>query len=300
MIAEILYSAARNHGAAFTAMTSLSVLEFDKLIPAFKKEFDKKHGKDVFRPGRSGRPRILSSIHINLFFILFCMKCYQIQEVIGILFGMSQSRTNQTIHDLSPILNNALISLGHAPIRSSEALEEDLDKGSNNLVIDATDRPVQRPQDDDVQRAYYSGKKKMHTVKNIIIVDMDTREIKMLGKTQEGRMHDKKAADEEHIELSDNNKVSGDSAFQGCRLGDAEITIPKKKPRGGELTNSEKSGNTLIASVRVVVEHVISGIKRLHIVKDVFRNTKEGFDDLVMEIACGLHNFRCKCRKITE
>ena len=27
-----------------------------------------------------------------------------------------------------------------------------------------------------------------------------------------------------------------------------------------------------------------------------FRNTKEMYDDLTMEIACGLHNFRVECR----
>jgi len=45
-----------------------------------------------------------------------------------------------------------------------------------------------------------------------------------------------------------------------------------------------------------VIEHIISGIKRCRIVKDIFRNTKEKYDDLVMEIAGGLHNFRVHCR----
>jgi hypothetical protein len=40
----------------------------------------------------------------------------------------------------------------------------------------------------------------------------------------------------------------------------------------------------------------INGIKRCRIVKDVFRNTKDMYDDLTMEIACGLHNFRVECR----
>jgi hypothetical protein len=46
----------------------------------------------------------------------------------------------------------------------------------------------------------------------------------------------------------------------------------------------------------VVIEHIISGVKRCRIVKDVFRNTKQGFDDLAMELACGLHNYRSACR----
>jgi hypothetical protein len=45
-----------------------------------------------------------------------------------------------------------------------------------------------------------------------------------------------------------------------------------------------------------VVEHVIAGVKRCRIVKDVLRLTKEGVADLVMEIACGLHNLRVSCR----
>ena len=40
------------------------------------------------------------------------------------------------------------------------------------------------------------------------------------------------------------------------------------------------------------MESIIAGIKRCRIVKDIFRNTKEKYDDLVMDIACGLHNFR--------
>jgi hypothetical protein len=300
MFAAIMYSLARNRETVFIAMTSLRVSEFDELIVTFKGEFEEEFGKETFSPGRKGRPRILPEIHHHLFFILFYMKCYQIQEVVGFLFGLSQSRANQLIHELSPILNKTLIKLGHAPTRSSDILQEELSSGVNDLVIDGTERPVQRPQDDDVQKAYYSGKKKRHMAKNIIVCSLDDNKIKFLGETREGSMHDKKATDEEHIELSDNSTATADSGFQGCQLGDAKIIVPNKKPPGGQLTDSEKERNTLISSVRVVVEHIISGIKRLHIVKDVFRNTKDGFDDLVMEIACGLHNFRCECRKVAE
>jgi len=45
------------------------------------------------------------------------------------------------------------------------------------------------------------------------------------------------------------------------------------------------------------VEHSLAGVKRSRSVKDVLRNTKEGFSDLAMVAACGLHNFRLECRK---
>jgi len=54
--------------------------------------------------------------------------------------------------------------------------------------------------------------------------------------------------------------------------------------------------NHLISSARVVVENVIAGVKRCRTVKDVLRLTKAGISDLVMEIACGLHNLRVSCR----
>jgi DDE superfamily endonuclease len=52
----------------------------------------------------------------------------------------------------------------------------------------------------------------------------------------------------------------------------------------------------LISRARVIVENVIAGVKRWRIVKEVLRLTTEGIADLVMEIACGLHNLRVSCR----
>ena len=69
-----------------------------------------------------------------------------------------------------------------------------------------------------------------------------------------------------------------------------------KKPKNKELSVAERVLNRMISGVRVVVEHVLAGVKRCRIVKDVFRLTTPGTSDLVMEIACGLHNLRVDCR----
>jgi hypothetical protein len=70
----------------------------------------------------------------------------------------------------------------------------------------------------------------------------------------------------------------------------------EKKPKGQDLTVVDKSLNRLLSTARIVVEHTLSGVKRCHSVKDVFRNTKDGFTDLVMEVACALHNLRVEFR----
>ena len=58
----------------------------------------------------------------------------------------------------------------------------------------------------------------------------------------------------------------------------------------------DKFFNHLISSVRIIVEHVIAGVKRCRIGKDILRLTTDGIADRVMEIACGLHNLRMSCR----
>ncbi len=60
---------------------------------------------------------------------------------------------------------------------------------------------------------------------------------------------------------------------------------------------TDKFLNKLISRVRIVVENVICGVKRCRIVKEPLRLTKEKISDLVMEIACGLHNLRVTFRQ---
>ena len=54
--------------------------------------------------------------------------------------------------------------------------------------------------------------------------------------------------------------------------------------------------NRLFSSARVIVENVLAGVKRCRIVKEVLRLTTADISDLVMAIACGLHNLRVSCR----
>ena len=63
------------------------------------------------------------------------------------------------------------------------------------------------------------------------------------------------------------------------------------------MTPEEKEPNRKLSRVRVRVEHALAGVKRPRSVKDVLRNTKEGFSDLAMIAACGLHNLRLECRR---
>ena len=62
----------------------------------------------------------------RLLFILAYVKTYSLQVVQGRLFGMGQSKANQWIHVLLPVLLTALRTLGDAPARSLTAFDQRL------------------------------------------------------------------------------------------------------------------------------------------------------------------------------
>ena len=126
---------------------------------------------------------------------------------------------------------------------------------------------------------------------------METRWIEYLSPTVEGKKHDKKIADEVAIAYPEGTRLQQDTGFQGFAPSGVIILQPKKKPRGGELTVEEKSANRELSRVRVIIEHLISGAKRLRIVKEELRLKVENVSDDLMEIACGMHNLRTAFRQ---
>ncbi len=72
------------------------------------------------------------------------------------------------------------------------------------------------------------------------------------------------------------------------------IQRSKDDEKQKELTDDAKAWNRIVSGFRVLVEHAIGGVKRLGIVSDKFRNRKDGFDDKVMVISCGLWNYHLK------
>jgi len=115
-----------------------------------------------------------------------------------------------------------------------------------------------------------------------------------LSDTYEGSIHDKPIADQTPYPLPKGSQLLQDLGFVGFTLDGVEILQGHKKPRGGKLTELQKGENRRIARRRVRIEHIICSIKRLRIVKDTIRLTKDTARDMVMEIAVALHNFRLR------
>jgi hypothetical protein len=158
---------------------------------------------------------------------------------------------------------------------------------------DGTERRIQRPKDAAQQKSHYSGKKRAHTVKNVVLVDQQLI-IAFLSPTHPGTVHDKRIADATPYPLPPGSHLLQDLGFLAFTLEGVIIEMPTKKPRGGELTPEQKETNRALAQRRVAVEHVNSSIKRCRILKEVCRLLRSGVRDQVMEICCALHNFRLR------
>jgi hypothetical protein len=290
----------------FQALTGLPVAAFETLLTDFERASDddrqqrdrQRSTPRQRRPG-GGRKGALSTRADKLLFVLFYFRHYPTQETLAFLFGFSQGQACHWIHRLTPLVNRALGVELHLPARQPAALQEILAACLGlEFLIDGTERPIRRPKDEERRREDYSGKKKRHTKKNIVITDKATGAIRGLGRTQPGRKHDKACVDEEAYTYPAGSVLYKDSGFQGYEPEGVQTHQPMKKPRGKELTAEQKDANRLISRVRVNVEHSLGGVKIFGIVHDIFRNIKEGFVDLVMETACGLFNLRLACRSL--
>lgn len=284
------------------ALTGLSPKEFTELAPAFEEAYEQakweKYEKEPRRerkPG-AGPKGIVKTTEEKLFLILFYFKCYPTFDVLAFLYDCNRSNACRRQQHLSGILEKALGRKMALPKRQLSRLEELLEvfPQAQDLFIDGTERPTQRPKQAECQRKNDSGKKKRHTRKNLVVCDAEKR-VGILSPTVEGNTHDfTMLKDAEWMDwIPPGMSTYLDLGFQGVQKlkPDLSIVMPKKKPKGKELTAEEKKQNKAISRIRIVVENSLAGIKRLRIVSDVFRNRKEGFDDQVMLISCGLWNY---------
>ena len=285
----------------FLALTGYTLEEFQALLPTFRACFlermelytlkKKKRGKRCYVEYCNSP---LPTMEDKLVFILMYLRKATTQDIFGEVFKMPQPVANKWIHILHPCLNQSLARLGEKPARNVSELHLTPEKGQM-FFHDGTERPIQRPKNQEIQGFFYSGKKKRHCIKNNVLINQSAK-ILLLTPTCEGKRHDKKIADETDLVLPKESSLCQDTGFQGFALPGVTMIQPMKKPRGKELTPEQKENNRQISRLRIRVEHAIGGVKRYRIVKDQVRARKDDFQDQAMETCCGLHNLRWNFR----
>ena len=101
---------------------------------------------------------ILDSPEIRLFFVLFYLKNDPTWDLMGLIFSMDASTAHRSFERLLPLLRQVLALEGVLPARDAEGLALKMEEV---LLIDVTERPIERPKVLEKQKIHYSGKKKL-------------------------------------------------------------------------------------------------------------------------------------------
>lgn len=279
------------------SLTGLTVREFESLTSDFSwnyHEYEAKRKPKRLRRLGGGRNSYIETIEEKLFYILFYMKTYPTFDVASFWVGFHRSKACEWVQTLLPILETTLGRKLVLPQRKISSPEEFLKlyPEVKDVFGDATERRIQRPKDAKRQRKLYSGKKKIHGKKNVILAD-EKKRILVLTQTKSARRHDKRLADKQNLFQSLPESVAAwlDTGFQGVQKLHLNTYIPVKRRKNRSLTEEEKDNNRIISSFRVIAEHAICGLKRFNCLQHPYRNKKPNTDDQFALLSAGLWNY---------
>ena len=158
------YDKVRRNPKQLLSLPGFTLAEFEAFVPTFGYHWDEYYshftlkGKLRLRISYNRKSSQLPLINDKLLFILSYLKNNPLQEYHGATYGMTQPQCNEWVHRLSDILLKTLKTLGELPDRNHLRVQYLLDK-CKDVLLDGTERPIERPQDEDRQKSCYSGKK---------------------------------------------------------------------------------------------------------------------------------------------
>jgi hypothetical protein len=235
------YNQLKDKRKEFLAATGLNPEEFERLLPVFKEKYTAHDPADQTKEGKPRQRRVgggtkgkLQADEDKLLFILVYQKTYPLQTMHGMQFELSQPQANYWVHRLLPVLQASLAGMGMKPERDPAEVAKSplMAEAGADLLIDGTERRRQRPKDAKKQEQHYSGKKKTHTDKNLVLVNNQSKKVMYLSPTVGGQTHDKKMADDYPINYPVGATLGKDTGFQGYEPAGVKTFQPKKSRKG--------------------------------------------------------------------
>ena len=164
------YQDLKNNQKQFLAVTGFKLEVFEQLLTFFDLILGEyiSHftvtGAERRRPKKARKDGVFPDSATILVFILSYLKNNPLQETHAAVFGMNQPQANNWVHLLKKILRDTLQKADCLPCRDVAHLNKLLYEGQE-IFVDASERPIPRPGDKDVQQEFYSGKKTAHNKK---------------------------------------------------------------------------------------------------------------------------------------
>jgi hypothetical protein len=283
----------------FRNLTGITVAVFDQLLQQLLPAFAAQRHRRLDRPDRRrafcGGDTFDLGPEDQFLLTLFWLRHYPTQEVLGYLFGVSDSTAKRAVDRCLPLLEAAgkdsmrMPDPGRGRRKDLSTLLKDTPDVA--VIIDTFEQPVQRPRRR--QQRFYSGKKKRHTLKSQVAVDEETGAIVDVADSVPGPTADIKVLERSKVlkRLPKGVGGLGDLAYVGIAdlhpegLGAA----PRRKPRGRPRPLGDRRYNKAFSRRRIVVEHGIGRLRRFQALAHTDRHFRNGHTARVRAVA-GLVN----------
>jgi hypothetical protein len=289
----------RKHSAVFRSLTGLTPDVFDALVadvlPALADADFARHDRpERGRADGGGRTPGLEPADRILLAVVW-LRVYPTYAVLGYLFGVSESAARRLAGWSLPVLAAA----GNDTMRMPDPgrhRRRDLPAVLRHtpglaVLVDSFEQPTHRPKRR--QRAYYSGKKKRHTLKSQVGVEEETGRVVHVPPTVPGPTADFKLLGRSRLlgRLPTGDGLIGDKAYIGAgelRPGVA-CTTPRRKPRGQPRPAADVRYNRAVSRRRIVVEHTVRRLRVFQCLTQVNRHGRKTHEVRVRAVA-GLVN----------
>lgn len=323
-----LFPKLRKRPALFFATTGVDLDRFEALLPQFERVYTERETVRKRRVIASGAERaraagggaqFATDLRERLMMALVYYRVYATQEFLTLLFDVEHKSTIcRAVAQMRPVLEAVLPVPERALATAVDLAEKETDRRRKrignvadfvreypelSILIDGTEQPKQRPQDKQKRKDDYSGRKKRHTLKQIVtttpgglILDQSPA----VG----GRTHDMRAF-REHVATGcpgaslwssvERLRVTcyADSGFSGIETLSLPATtrVTAQARRNRPLTSEQKMLNRVRSQVRIRVEHAIGHRKQYRVASSIYRGADVTYDD-AMNVVAGLVNLR--------
>jgi DDE superfamily endonuclease len=289
----------RGAPSIFRNLTGITVAVFDHMLPELRSLFAAGRRQRLQRPNRQrafgGGDDFDLEADDQFLLTIFWLRHYPTQEVLGYLFGVSDSTAKRAIDRCLPLLEQAgkdtmrLPDPGRGRRKDLSTLLKDTPDVA--VVIDTFEQAVQRPKRR--QKRYYSGKKKRHTLKSQVAVDEETGALVDVADSVPGPTADIKVLKKSKLlkRLPKGVGGLGDLAYVGIADWHPEGlgATGRRKPRGQKRSLADRRYNKAFSRRRIVVEHGIGRLRRYQALTHTDRHFRTGHTARVRAVA-GLVN----------
>jgi hypothetical protein len=319
-----LYRKLARKPSLFLSVTGMNFRQFQALLPQFVKVYEKlerRRKRKVIRTGKKRQRQVgggapfNNSVPDRLLMLLLYYRLYLTQEFMTLLFcAEEKSVICRSIQSMRPVFEAVLPVPASARRRILSLADKEQKRRKKRIssveefrqaypeltfIIDGVEQPKRKPKAPAKRKSDYSGKKKRHTLKQIVI-STPSGIIVDQSPSVGGRAHDFKVFKDDHAKraLCDEFKdyrvtLYGDSGFDGMGAQGLplEVRLNEKARRNHPLTREQKKLNRLRSATRIEIEHTFSRRKKYRIASDIYRNRDEDYDP-TMSVVGGLVNLR--------